>query len=201
MSTLEIPEVCGAMLLPDCTLFPHGGMPLRIFEPRYRQMLENALAESCFFAVGRLIAEESDPLEECVAPIGTVGLIRASREMDDGTSNLMLHGVIRVKFKSWVEDSDYPLAKISPLASVFTPKKQSKAAIAALHDAAENATKELPGEVQTAVMEMTERIDDPAVLVDVLCQHFVHEPDERQEMLEMESVAARVAWFCRRFGS
>ena len=39
------------MLLPDCTLFPHGGLPLHIFEPRYRQMLDDALEDSCFFAV------------------------------------------------------------------------------------------------------------------------------------------------------
>ena len=34
MSSLNIPETCGVMLLPDCTLFPHGGLPLHIFEPR-----------------------------------------------------------------------------------------------------------------------------------------------------------------------
>jgi glucose/mannose-6-phosphate isomerase len=32
------------MLLPDCTLFPQGGLPLFIFEERYRLMLAEALA-------------------------------------------------------------------------------------------------------------------------------------------------------------
>lgn len=189
------------MLLPDCTLFPHGGLPLRIFEPRYRQMLDESLAGSCFFAVGRLIGEESDDLAGCVAPVGTVGLVRASRELDDGTSNLMLHGVIRVRFTDWVEAEPYPKARISPIPSVFTPEAQAPAALAALHEAAERATAELPAEVRSAVLDMTERIDDPAILVDVLCQHFIHEPDERQEMLETESVAARIAWLCRQIGT
>ena len=38
-SSLVLPEVSGVMLLPDCTLFPHGGLPLHVFEPRYKEML------------------------------------------------------------------------------------------------------------------------------------------------------------------
>src|SRR5690606_22423496 len=64
MSALHIPENCGVMLLPDCTLFPHGGLPLHIFEPRYRTMLTDALEGSCLFAVARLTGPEtSDPAE------------------------------------------------------------------------------------------------------------------------------------------
>ena len=88
MSALHIPEVCGVMLLPDCTLFPHGGLPLHIFEPRYRQMLAESLASSCFFAVARCLGEETSDPSFCASPMGTVGLVRASRELDDGTSNL-----------------------------------------------------------------------------------------------------------------
>ena len=42
MPIIQLPDRCGVMLLPDCTLFPHGGLPLYIFEPRYRAMLEEA---------------------------------------------------------------------------------------------------------------------------------------------------------------
>jgi len=48
---------------------------------------------------------------------------------------------------------------------------------------------------------MTEQIDDPSILADVMAQQFVHDADERQDLLEMESAAARVAWICRRFES
>jgi len=196
MSSLEIPETCGVMLLPDCTLFPHGGLPLRIFEPRYRKMLAEALAGSCFFAVTRLTAEEGDHPAECTAPIGTIGLVRASREMEDGTSNLLLHGVIRVRFLEWLPGADYPTARIAPVPSTFEPEEQSEAAMQSLREATEHATAELPGEVRDAMLAMTGNIDDPAILADVLSQHFLHDPDERQELLETESVAARIAWLC-----
>ena len=197
MSELHIPEICGAMLLPDCTLFPHGGLPLHIFEPRYRQMLQDALEGSCFFAVACLTGEETQNPAECTAPVGTVGLIRASREMEDGSSNLLLHGVIRVRFTEWIQDAPYPKARISPLPAVFEPEAQSEAAIESLREAAESATLKLPEEVRSIVLEMSQQIDDPAILADVICQQFLHEPDDRQHMLETESVAARIAWLCQ----
>ena len=186
------------MLLPDCTLFPHGGLPLRIFEPRYRQMLSDSLAGSCFFAVGRLVGEETENLAGCVSPIGTIGLVRASREMDDGTSNLLLHGVIRVQFVEWLEGGDYPTARIRPIPQVFEPESQAAGAQEALREAAEHATAGLPGEVKDAFDAMASGIDDPAILADVLSQQFIHEPADRYELLSMESVAARIAWLCSR---
>jgi len=39
------------MTLPNATLFPQALLPLYIFEPRYRQMLAEALHSSRMFAV------------------------------------------------------------------------------------------------------------------------------------------------------
>ena len=200
MSSLNIPQTCGVMLLPDCTLFPHGGLPLHIYEPRYREMLSDALHGSCFFAVARLLGKEKGDLKRCTAPMGTMGLVRASRELEDGTSNLLLHGVIRVRFTEWL-DSPYPKARIEPVPSVFEPESQSRAALEALQEAAETVTRELPGEVRDALVAMTAQIDDPSILADVMAQQFLNKPDERQELLEMESAAARVAWICKKFES
>ena len=200
MSSLNIPQTCGVMLLPDCTLFPHGGLPLHLFEPRYREMLADTLSGSCFFAVGRLLGKETKNFTRCVAPVGTMGLVRASRELDDGTSNLLLHGVIRVRFVEWLE-APYPKARIEPIPSIFEPESQSRAALEALHEAAEAVTRELPDEVRETLNAMTAQIDDPSILADVMAQQFVHDTDERQDLLEMESAAARVAWICKKFES
>ena len=189
------------MLLPDCTLFPHGGLPLRIFEPRYRRMLDESLAGTCFFAIARLVGEETDDPADCVSPIGTIGLVRASREMEDGTSNLLLHGVIRVRFLEWLGGVDYPTARIRPIPQIFEPEVQAPAALAALREAAEHATADLPAEVRDAFHSMTSGIDDPAILADVLSQQFIHEPEERYELLSTESVAARIAWLCSRLAT
>ena len=195
MPTIQIPERCGVMLLPDCTLFPHGGLPLYIFEPRYRKMLEDALEGDCFFAVARLTGEEKNPAA-CVAPVGTIGLVRASREQEDGTSQLLLHGVMRVRFTEWLEGAEYPCANIEPVVSVFQPENQSVAAMKTLRGAVEDAIRPLPEEVQTGVFSLLDRAEDPGLMTDIVCQQFIHEPDLRQQLLEMESVASRIPVIC-----
>lgn len=196
MPTIHIPERCGVMLLPDCSLFPHGGLPLHIFEPRYRQMLREALEGDCFFAVARLIGDEADGWANAAAPVGTVGLIRASREQDDGTSNLLLHGVMRVRFLEWHEDSDYPTATVEPLGSVFEPGDQAAAAMRTLRGAVEDAVSGLPQDVQSGVFALLDRADEPGLMTDMVSQQFVHDPDLRQRLLEMESVGARIPLLC-----
>ncbi|MCU0795240.1 MAG: LON peptidase substrate-binding domain-containing protein [Akkermansiaceae bacterium] len=198
MASLELPEVCGAMLLPDCVVFPHGGLPLRIFEPRYREMLSEALESHCFFAIARLLGEETPDPADCTPAMGTIGLIRASREMDDGTSTLLLHGVIRVRFMTWLQDRSYPRVRIVPVPSVFEPASQASAAVESLREAAELALEEFPNEIRDAFRAMSATIDDPVILCDVLSHQFIQDPEERQTLLEIESVPARVAWICRR---
>ena len=69
-------------------------------------MLEDALEGDCFFAVARLLsAGPGDPADR-VAKVGTIGLVRISRESEDGTSQLLLHGLMRVRFTEWHDDHD-----------------------------------------------------------------------------------------------
>jgi Lon protease-like protein len=184
------------MLLPDCTLFPHGGLPLYIYEPRYRKMLEDSLEGDCFFAVARLTGEVDDPPSGGVAPVGTIGLVRASREQEDGTSQLLLHGVMRVRFTEWHAERDYPYASIEPVISVFSPESQSAAAMKTLRGAVEDAIRPLPEEVQAGVFALLDRADDPGLMTDIVCQQFIHEPDLRQNLLEMEAVGGRIPVIC-----
>ncbi len=184
------------MLLPDCTLFPHGGLPLFIFEPRYRTMLEEALEGDCFFAVARLLGEEEGNPASYVAPVGTIGLVRASREQDDGTSQLLIHGVMRVRFTEWHAERDYPFASIEPVISIFTPENQAQAAMKTLRAAVEDAVRSLPEEVQSGVFALLDRADDPGLMSDIISQQFIHEAGLRQQLLEMDSVGDRIPVIC-----
>ncbi len=196
MPTIHLPERCGVMLLPDCTLFPHGGLPLHIFEYRYRRMLEDALEGDCFFAVARLTGEETANPADCTSPVGTVGLVRASREQEDGTSQLLLHGVMRMRFTEWHDEHPYPFASMEPVISVFSPETQAVAAMKTLRGALEDAIRTLPDEVKEGVFALLDHADEPGLMTDIVCQQFIHEPDLRQGLLEMESVGARIPVIC-----
>jgi len=196
MSALHIPEKCGVLLIEDCTLFPHGGMPLFIFEDRYRQMLNEALESDCLFCVGRRLGESSPGEPPKAAPVGTIGLVRASREQDDGTSQLLLHGVTRGRFTDWHGEKPYPFASIEPvLCEPLAPEKEA-AGMATLAGAVEDAIDGLPDEVRASVLGLLARADSSALLTDIVAQQFVHHPDTRQQVLEESSVAARISLIC-----
>jgi Lon protease-like protein len=196
MAGLELPERCGVMLLPDCTLFPHGGLPLFIYEPRYRRMLEEALEGNCFFAVGRLLGEETGNPADCCAELGTIGLVRASREQEDGTSQLLLHGVMRVRFTEWHDDATYPSASIEPVVCFFEPPSMAAAAMKTLRGAVEEAIRGLPEDVRRGVLSLIDRAEEPGLMTDIVSQQFVHDSNLRQRLLEMDSAGERIPLLC-----
>jgi Lon protease-like protein len=197
MVELELPERCGVMILPNCTLFPHGRLPLFIFEPRYRRMLEEALEGNCFFAIGRLMAdEETENPADCCSRVGTIGMVRVSQEADDGTSQLLLHGIQRVRFTEWHDDKPYPYASIEPMISHFDAEHQAVAAMKTLRGAVEDALRHTPKELQTVAMSILDQGDTPELLADIVSQQFIHDPDVRQSLLEIPSVGLRISMLC-----
>lgn len=196
MSPINLPKCCGVMLLPDCTLFPHGGLPLHLFEPRYRQMLADSLEGDCLFAVTRLVGAELGNVADYACGVGTIGLIRAARVAEDGSSHTLLHGVLRVRFTRWLDEKPYPFAEIEPVFAVFEPEHQAAAAMKTIRGAVEDAVTGLPAELRANVLAILDRADEPGLMTDIVCQQFVQDPDLRQRLLEMESIGARIPLIC-----
>lgn len=192
MSGLTIPEYCGVILLPETVVFPHGALPLHIFEARYRKMLDDALEGDCLICVGTLLEEEDKNPAGCVAPVGTIGLIRASREMEDGRSNLVLHGVLRVRFLSWPGGKDYPYAHIVPMSSDPFPSGEAPLMVSKLRDCVNEALSGFPVEVKERINEVLDRASsDATVLADAVAQQFVQDADIRLQILSEPSLDAR----------
>ncbi|MDG2486377.1 MAG: LON peptidase substrate-binding domain-containing protein [Roseibacillus sp.] len=193
MDPLQIPDTLGALLLPECTLFPHGALPLHIFEPRYREMLTEAVEGSCVFCVGTLTAPETPELESCTSPVGTAGLIRASREADDGRSNLLLHGLCRVRFVEWLDEKPFPYARVRPIKSTSLEEPGSHEKTRQLREAVEAILLGLSDELVSEVRKILDRAPDPEVLTDAVAQQFVKDPLIRQTLLEEQSVDQRIS--------
>src|SRR6266705_2701745 len=111
--SIILPQQVPVMPLPGALLFPHALLPLYIFEPRYRQMLKHALGHHRMFCVALLkphCAAWQSPAD--FFQTAGVGLIRACVERSDGTSNLILQGLERVRFTDFEQDTPFPVARI-----------------------------------------------------------------------------------------
>ena len=114
---IEIPPLVPAMTLRDAVLFPKAMMPLRIFEARYRQMLDDVLSGNRMFALAGVRVEDAPSAEGPEVPfdVATVGVIRVSKKHEDGTSFVLLQGIERVRIRSVLHDGPYPMLKVEPM--------------------------------------------------------------------------------------
>jgi Lon protease-like protein len=85
--------------LPNLVLFPHVMQPLHVFEPRYRQMTADALADDRH--IGLILLKtgwESDyEGKPEVHPVGCLGKIVAEQRLEDGRYNILLRGLSRMR--------------------------------------------------------------------------------------------------------
>ena len=155
-------------------------------------MLTDSLEGDSLFCVGRLLLPETSDFTSCAAQMGTAGLIRASREKPDGSSDLILHGVCRVRFCEWVPDKCYPYARIEPVPSSSLTEKESQLLTRRLRESVESVLLGFPEQIVTQVEELLDRATEPAIMSDAVAQQFVHDSALRQALLEERDVAKRI---------
>lgn len=85
--------------LPNLVLFPHVIQGLHIFEPRYRQMMADTLADDMLMTIVLLKPgwDEDEHDEPPIEPVGCLGRIEWHEKLPDGRFNLRLRGLGRVK--------------------------------------------------------------------------------------------------------
>jgi uncharacterized protein len=106
MSTFDDPLFCSEEFLgkvrvfplPNLVLFPHVMQPLHVFEPRYRELLEDALAGDGLIAMAALAPgwERDYEGRPALYPMACLGRIVSHCRLPDGTYNVLLLGLRRV---------------------------------------------------------------------------------------------------------
>jgi len=81
------------MFVESAILFPKCTIPIRIFEPRYQEMIEMALKSTRSFILSFVDGDNGNPQNS----LGTMGLINSAVKQTDGTSIVMLDGLFKVR--------------------------------------------------------------------------------------------------------
>ena len=188
----KFPETIPVMVLGGATLFPHGYMPLFIFEPRYREMLTYSLERDRMFCIGHARAGiDTETSFDPVHRITTVGLVRACVTHPDGTSHLMLSGIQRAEITGWEQHAPFRVANIIPCPCYLS----DPAAASELAQELVDLSGQLCGSgrpVSDQLREHLKAVKDPTAIGDVVGQSFLNHPDERQRLLEMNCVNDRL---------
>jgi len=180
------------MPLPGAVRFAHAPLPLYIFEPRYREMRDHALNHQRVFCV-TLIKPSCPEWEEPedFFHLATVGLIRACVGRGDGTSNLILQGLRRVRLASFEQQSPFPVAKIDIVESRDATTVETEALgekVLELYTKLKRDGRQLPAKVDRYLSQL----NDLEMLADLVASTFVNDPLRRQRVLEESSLNQRL---------
>lgn len=190
--SITLPDQVPVMPLPGALLFPHALLPLHIFEPRYQEMLEFALGGHRMFCVSLVKSQRAAwKSPDDFFHIAGLGLIRACVGRRDGTSDLILQGLRRVRLFGFEESASFPMARIEPLESKATSSVETDALgakVLELYGRFKESGRQFPAKMD----QYLSHLGDAEMLADLMAATFINDPLRRQQVLEELAVNQRL---------
>ena len=190
--SITLPDRVPVMPLFGALLFPHALLPLHIFEPRYQEMLELALRQHRMFSIALVKPQRTEwRSADDFFHIAGVGLIRACVGRGDGTSNLILQGLQRVRFAGFEQTAPFPIARIEPVESKSAPSVETDALgakVLEFYSKLKDKGRQLPEKVD----QYLSHLGDAEMLADLMAATFINDPLRRQQVLEEVAVNQRL---------
>jgi Lon protease-like protein len=174
--------------LPGAILFPRSQLPLHIFEPRYREMVRDAIDGPGRIGMIQPQRIDDDNLAP-LYPVGCVGDIVGVEELDDGRFNIVLLGTERFRFiKDIPSDAAYRCAEID--VEAFDDAEPGPLSIAQRAEV-EREARRLGDAMRLAVdWDAVSRLDDE-MLVNAIAQVAPFDVGAKQALLEQGTLDSR----------
>lgn len=191
--------------LPNTVLFPGTILPLHIFEPRYRMMLEAAMAGEKLIAMAFLMDgwQKDYYGTPDVHPVAGVGRVIAHHPRPDGTVDIALMGLARAKIQEEWMQVDYRVATVQRLDDYPPDELEDfEAELSACHTlerSAEGLMKRLlDPDAMNKVLEHLAICQGAGRKADLLASMFVKDIDTRQALMENLDGVSRAKTVCER---
>lgn len=176
--------------LPNVVLFPNVFLPLHIFEPRYREMVADAIASDRMIGMVLLRPgwERDYEGRPAVFPIGCSGVMTHVERLADGRYNIVLRGLERFRIVDENHSRSYRSALTDPLPE-RVPDEEGRAAIRQLRTKLE----------AMLAASHDAKAPDPTIpsamgdedLINALSQYLSLEAIEKQALLEHNTLRSR----------
>lgn len=184
--------------LEQVVLFPRVRCPLHVFEPRYRQMTEHALAGESRIGMVTVLPDRTGGMagDPPIFGVGCEGRIVDWEQLEDGRYNVVLLGVRRFRV---LEEPERPADQLYRAARVEYLEEPGDGEEALRLTALRARSFELLTELlERTAPDMARRFEpgafagvDDATLINGLCQLVELSPAEKQGLLEATGAANR----------
>jgi Lon protease-like protein len=185
MTALERVERAASALkvfpLPSAVLFPNTVLPLHIFEPRYRNLVADALTTDKVMALAQLEPgyEGSYAGRPRMRPMVCAGLIAWHEELEGGRYNIIVQGAVRARILEELPSERLyrqVRAAILPDAEYHGEEEER------LRQAMLELAARLPPPVAQGLLQASARAGGGA-LADVVASSVVADVERRQDLL------------------
>ena len=188
--------------LPNVVLFPGVVQALHIFEPRYKMMVEEAIAGDQLIAMAMVKPTQLSTAGDRPALFDTIciGRIMTHTQLDDGRYNLLLAGVRRARILEEVNfELDFRKARVELLAD--SDSEESEERLQNMRQQVVDQFLEmLPSQShldRASLDSLLESDVGTGQLVDLICYSCGAQPTELQQALEIDSVVQRAQFILK----
>jgi ATP-dependent Lon protease len=181
-------------LLPlrDVVVFPHMVIPLFVGRPKSIKALEVAMeVGKSILLVAQKSAVKDEPEAEDLYSVGCVANILQMLKLPDGTVKVLVEGSQRARLEAIDARHEMFFAGARPVIADDGPNHEVEAlrrAVIAQFDQYVKLNKKIPPEILTSITG----IDDAGRLADTIAAHLPLKLEQKQEILEMFDVRARI---------
>jgi ATP-dependent Lon protease len=172
--------------LPEVVLFPGGWLPLHIYEPRYRQMINDVLKTDSRFGVVMI-----DPATGMPASHGCSTVIVNCKRLTDGRLNIMTVGQQRFRLKCVIQQESYLVGQVEWIEDNPSSKDLNEKA-SALKEILKDVVK-LSAKLSDKTIEFPDDLPtDPLELSYWVAGSVYGLTEEQQTLLELQDTELRL---------
>ena len=187
-TTIELP------LLPlrDVVVYPHMVIPLFVGREKSIEALEAAMTgDKQILLLAQKNPADDDPGEDALYRVGTIATVLQLLKLPDGTVKVLVEGEQRGAVEHFGQADGYLSAEVSLIDEVAAPDRESEVFVRSLLSQFEQYV-QLGKKVPAEVLSSLNSIDEPSRLVDTMAAHIALKIEQKQEILEIIDLQARV---------
>ena len=189
----NLPEVLPILPLFDAVLFPKMVLPLMVMQGDSVKLVDEAMARDRILGLVAAKGGEQQPetLKQRLSAVGTGALILKMAKTNDDRTQLLVQGLSRFRIKAFVEGKPFLAAEVSPLSDAAEPDTETEALMGNIVGQFVRILELSPGLPQE-IGQMARSIQEPGTLADMVASTINASLEEKQKVLELEDVKARL---------
>ncbi len=178
--------------LRDIVVFPHMIVPLFVGREKSVKALEHVMqADKQVLLITQKSPSEDEPAADDLYQVGTVGNILQLLKLPDGTVKVLVEGGARMRVSKYIEDNNYIEAEANAIKKPEIVDDELEAlsrAVISQFEQYVKLNKKIPPEVLVSINQ----IEEPVKMADTISSHLTLKIEEKQELLELETVTERL---------